>query len=73
MMPGPAEMMIIGVIAVLLFGKKLPSTARALGSSFIEFKRGLQGIDSGVADVAQDLQQVNQDIKQVNQDIKKAV
>jgi sec-independent protein translocase protein TatA len=38
---GPMELMIIGAIAVLLFGSKLPEVARSLGSSYKEFKKGL--------------------------------
>ena len=49
--PGPMEMAIIGVIAVLLFGSRLPKVARSVGSSFIEFKRGLKGIEDEVQDV----------------------
>jgi sec-independent protein translocase protein TatA len=41
----PAEMMIVGVVAVLLFGSKLPSVARSMGKSFIEFKKGMRGIE----------------------------
>lgn len=41
MMPGPTEMIIIGVIAVLLFGSRLPKVARSIGSSITEFKNGI--------------------------------
>ena len=42
---GPMEMMVIGIIALLLFGKKLPEVARSLGKGVIEFKKGLRGIE----------------------------
>lgn len=35
------EFLIVGVVAILLFGKRLPEVARSLGSSYREFKRGL--------------------------------
>lgn len=38
---GMQELVIIGVIAVLLFGKRLPEVARSLGKSYSQFKRGL--------------------------------
>ena len=43
---GPTELMIIGVIAVLLFGSKLPEVAKSLGSSYREFKKGLSEFQS---------------------------
>ncbi|MFQ5731728.1 MAG: twin-arginine translocase TatA/TatE family subunit [Planctomycetaceae bacterium] len=46
--PGPWEMMVVGIIALLLFGKRLPEVARSLGKGFVEFKRGIQGIEEQV-------------------------
>jgi sec-independent protein translocase protein TatA len=43
--PGPMEMLIIGVIAVLLFGKRLPEVGRSLGKGIIEFKKGINGFE----------------------------
>jgi sec-independent protein translocase protein TatA len=42
---GPQEMIIVGVIAVLLFGKRLPEVARSLGKGVVEFKKGISGIE----------------------------
>lgn len=39
---GTTEWIIFGVIALLLFGRKLPSAARSLGASFNQFKKGLK-------------------------------
>ncbi len=47
-MPGPMEMLIIGVIVLLLFGNRLPSTMRSLGRGIVEFKKGVQGIEDEV-------------------------
>jgi len=46
--PGPMEMLIIGVIAVLLFGKRLPEVGRSLGKGIIEFKKGIHGIEDEI-------------------------
>ena len=46
--PGPWEMMIIGMIALLLFGKRLPEVARSLGKGLVEFKKGVKGIEDDV-------------------------
>ncbi|HEY2839566.1 MAG TPA: twin-arginine translocase TatA/TatE family subunit [Pirellulales bacterium] len=41
----PMELLMIGGLAVLLFGSRLPSVARSLGKSMTEFKKGLHGIE----------------------------
>jgi sec-independent protein translocase protein TatA len=45
---GPLEMLIVGVIAVLLFGNRLPEVGRSLGKGLIEFKKGLRDIQNDV-------------------------
>jgi len=45
---GPTEMLIVLVIAVLLFGKRLPEVGRSLGKGMMEFKKGLNDIKSEV-------------------------
>lgn len=39
------ELMVLGVIALLLFGKRLPEVARSLGKGLTEFKKGMRGIE----------------------------
>ena len=43
---GMQELVIVGVVAVLLFGKRLPEVARSLGTSYREFRSGLGDIQS---------------------------
>ena len=45
---GFQELLIVGVVAVLLFGKRLPEVARSLGASYHEFRRGLSEIQSQI-------------------------
>ena len=45
---GMQELVVIGIIAVLLFGKKLPEVAKSLGGSYREFRRGLSEMQSTV-------------------------
>lgn len=45
---GAPEMLIVGIIALLLFGKRLPEVARSLGKGVVEFKKGLHGIEEGL-------------------------
>lgn len=42
-MPGGIEWIIIGLVALLLFGKRLPGVAKSLGQAMHEFKSGLAG------------------------------
>jgi len=44
--PGPPEMLIILVIALLLYGGKLPEMARTWGKTLAEFRRSLSGIQN---------------------------
>ncbi|WP_017379539.1 twin-arginine translocase TatA/TatE family subunit [Paenisporosarcina sp. TG-14] len=44
-MPGPLSFIIIGVVALLVFGpKKLPELGKAFGSSLREFKNATKGL-----------------------------
>ena len=46
--PGPWELAIIAVIALLLFGKRLPEVGKSLGKGIVEFKRGLNDMQNEV-------------------------
>ena len=52
----PDNWLLVGLFALLLFGKRLPEVGRSLGKGIIEFKKGLAGIEE---DVTQPLQQTN--------------
>lgn len=41
----PAEMILIAVVAVLLFGRRLPEVGRTLGKGIVEFKKGIRGLE----------------------------
>ena len=57
--PGGFEWIIILVIALLIFGKRLPSTMRSIGKGFVEFKKGLKGVKDEVDEVEGDIKNSN--------------
>lgn len=52
-MPRLPELLILLVIGLLLFGKRLPEVGRGIGRAIVEFKKGVRGlqdeVDQGVA------------------------
>ena len=47
-LPGGWEWIIFGIIALLIFGKRLPEVARSVGKGIVEFKRGLRDVEDEV-------------------------
>ncbi len=45
---GGGEIIVIGVIALLLFGKNLPSVSRSVGKALAQFKKGLSDATSEI-------------------------
>ena len=43
--PGGYEVLIIGFVALLIFGNRLPGVMKSLGKSVTEFKKGVAGIE----------------------------
>lgn len=48
-MPGPQELLLLLLIGVLLFGRRLPEIGRSLGKTVVEFKKGVKGLEEEVA------------------------
>lgn len=51
----PPEAAVLCVLAVLLFGKKLPEIASAVGSSLRKFQESWRGVEDDVADLRRPL------------------
>ena len=47
-LPGMGEWIVIAVIGLLFFGKRLPEVGKSLGKGIVEFKKGLKGIEDDV-------------------------
>ena len=54
------EMMLLFVVALLLFGKRLPEVARSLGKGMMEFKKGLYDIQDEVSSAANSRPSISQ-------------
>ena len=52
-LPGGMEWIVIGVLALLIFGRRLPDVARSVGKSIVEFKRGLRDVKNDIDPSAQ--------------------
>lgn len=46
--PGTMELIIIGGLGLLIFGRRLPDVARSVGKSIVEFKRGLREVKDDI-------------------------
>ena len=51
-MPGGAEWIILLVLGLLIFGRRLPEVGRSLGRGIVEFKRGIRGIEDDIDDAS---------------------
>ncbi len=57
--PGGWEWIIVLVIALLIFGKRLPGTMRSIGKGVVEFKKGLKGVKDEVDKVEEDVRKID--------------
>ena len=60
--PGPIELIVILVIAVLLFGRRLPEIARGLGKSLTEFKKGVNEVEETKDELVNDVKKIGDEV-----------
>jgi sec-independent protein translocase protein TatA len=45
---GTPELIIIALVGLLIFGRRLPEVGRGLGRSIVEFRKGLRGVEDEI-------------------------
>ena len=67
-MLGWMEIVLIGIVAILIFGRRLPEVGRNLGQSLVEFKRGLSGVKDDVKDAVDSTKDIAAEARKVGKD-----
>ena len=65
---GWPEILLILVVALLIFGRRLPQVARSLGKSLTEFKKGLNEVKDTHDELANDVKKVGDDVVKETKD-----
>ena len=47
-LPGHGEWIILLILGLLIFGRRMPDVARSIGRSIVEFKRGIRAVDDDI-------------------------
>jgi len=67
-MPQGGEWLVILLVALLLFGKRLPEIARSIGKSLTEFKKGINEAKETKDELVDDVRKTTDDIKKQAKD-----
>ncbi len=58
-MPGGIEWIVILIVALLIFGKRLPEVMKSMGRGIVEFKKGVKGVEDDVEEAMDDTVEKN--------------
>lgn len=67
-LPGYQEMLVILIVGLLIFGRRLPEVGKALGRTIVEFRKGVQDLKSQI-----DLEQELDEVRSTVHDFKRSV
>ena len=60
---GWPELLVVLVIALLIFGRRLPDIAKSLGKSLTEFKKGIHEAEDATDEIKQEARKIEDDVK----------
>jgi sec-independent protein translocase protein TatA len=69
-MPGGIEWIIILIVALLIFGKRLPEVMKSIGRGIVEFKKGVKGVEDEVENAVEKKPEKLETSKNKNEKIK---
>ncbi len=67
--PGAGEMLLFGIIAVILFGSRLPEVARSAGKTFVDFKKGMGGFTNELSNITSEVTSAAQQLTKTEDDL----